>query len=153
MRTLNNMRTVGLALVMSFITFTPLKAESLAENANRGLAVWECAAFAQLAGLKESEELFTAGYENLKPAYDLKSKGLLTEDDEASLHMIVKLAFGGPSPDFMLGVLWDRTHHIAGQSVTGENWSELNSSQRELRQEAKATSLFYALNCEQLLTN
>ncbi|KZL11350.1 hypothetical protein [Pseudovibrio sp. Ad26] len=146
-----NMKTIGVALLMSFMGFTSLEAGSLAENANRGLAVWECAAFAHLADLKESEELFTVGYENLKPAYDLKSKELLTEEDEASLHMIVKLAFGGPSADFMLGVLWDRTHHIAGQSVTRENWSELNASQRVLRQEAEATSFYYALNCEQML--
>ena len=102
-------------------------AESSKDNARRGKAVWsafECAALANTVELPEERiRLFTFGYgQGQKFIAAWEAAKIQDVDVRKEVPMVVMWLLDGPSPDFVLGRLYER----ASDSGTTQDVYELD---------------------------
>jgi hypothetical protein len=97
--------------VLIFVT-TDASSQTSSQNALMGLKAWsafECSALASYAkDEKESERLFTLGYESGKVFLTALRAGKIQPDDiQARVPVGVMWKVAGPNIDFVLGRIWE----------------------------------------------
>jgi len=124
-------------------------AESSSEYAATGKAAWsafECSALAEKSKKpKEQERLFKYGYaQGLKFINAIQSEKVKREDLSKGVPMMMLLLLQGPTPDFMLGRVFESAVDSALDDVfkTGE---QFNSDEM---QETIAKNKFWKQNCQ-----
>jgi len=124
-------------------------AESSKEYAMMGQSTWvafECSALASKTGnAKEQERLFTFGYEEgLKFIDALKSEKIKNSDLKSEVPLTVLWSLQGPTPDFMLG----RVFEVAMEYALKDVYKTDGANNDEEMQKVKAEREFRKRNCK-----
>lgn len=137
------------SLVLALGSAAPVSAQSSSEYAAMGMATWsafECSVLAEKSNnATEQERLFKYGYgQGLKFIDAIQSKKIKRDDLSKSVPMIMLLLLQGPTPDFMLGRIFEGALDSALDDVykTGENF---NSDEM---QKSIAKDKFWKQNCQ-----
>lgn len=127
-----------------------LSSPASAQEAHLGRLSWSafhCSSLAsQSAQADEQQRLFQVGYESGLRYIEAVRAGRVTEEQVRSETPIgFSLGLGGPSPDFMLGRIYETAADKAYDDVT-EQISTPNAFDAEIRQ-VVAGNLFQQSNC------
>jgi hypothetical protein len=136
-------------LALGLVSGGPAFAASSSEYAAMGKAAWsafECSALAEKSKkTKEQERLFKHGYvQGLKFIEAIQSENVKREDLSRGVPLMMLLLLQGPTPDFMLGRVFEGTLDSALEDVykTGDHF---NSDEE---QETIADNKFWKQNCQ-----
>ncbi len=142
-------RILLLNFVVALIIGMPSYAATSPEYAAMGRAAWsafECSALAESSkNLQEQERLFKYGYaKGLEFIEAIQADKVKREDLSKGTPLIMLLLLQGPTPDFMLGRVFEGALDSALEDVfkTGENF---NSDEM---QETIAKNKFWKRNCQ-----
>lgn len=138
-----------LGLVLELASGKPVLAESSSEYAAMGKATWsafECSALAEKSkNQKEQERLFKYGYaQGLKFISAIQSGKVKREDLSKGAPMMMLLLLQGPTPDFMLG----RVFESALDSALGDVFKTGEQFNSDEMQETIAKNKFWKQNCQ-----
>jgi hypothetical protein len=147
------MRNTGIVvasiLLLLMLLITPTIADDSRDCAHKGRAMWsafECSSLASKNGNAEEQgRLFLYGYnEGQQFIAAVKAKKIKKDDLSSEVPMIVLLLLEGPTPDFMLGRIFEAAQKSALEDVFkfGEHF---NSEQEQL---IAAKDKFWKLNCQ-----
>ena len=143
------MKQIMFGSLLAFITTLPASAQSSKEYAQMAKASWsafECSSLASKSGVAgEQQRLFLFGYEQgIKFIVAVQSKKVNQKDLSSEAPLIMLLLLQGPTPDFMLGRIYESAQNSALKEVykTGEHF---NSDED---QKIIANNKFEKLNCE-----
>lgn len=136
-------------IAISFFLANPAMAESSKEYAIMGKGTWsafECSALAEKSkNPKEQERLFKYGYaQGLKFIEAIQQNKVKREDLSSESPLGMLLLLQGPTPDFMLGRVFEGALDSALKDVytTGEQFNT------EEMQETIAENKFWKQNCQ-----
>jgi hypothetical protein len=145
-------RLAGVPSVLGLLSIgmkVPADSQTSEDFARMAQATWsafECSTLATKTGdAKEQERLFKFGYEQgLKFIEALEAKRISNDDLRAEAPMVVLLLLQGPTPDFILGRIYQTAEESALEDVlkTGET---LNPDES---QKVIAQNKFHKANCE-----
>ncbi len=142
-------RIIAVCFTFSLLFGKPSFAASSSEYAEMGKAAWsafECSALASKSkNSKEQERLFKFGYaQGLKFISAIQTEKVKREDLSKGVPLILLLLLQGPTPDFMLGRVYEGALDSALEDVfkTGE---QFNSDET---QESIAKNKFWKQNCQ-----
>ena len=143
-----NLKTILLGLFVAFLNQSVM-AETSKEYAVMAKSVWsafECSVLAEKSkNVIEQERLFTYGYkQGLVFIEALKAQKIKQEDLSSESPLMMLLLLQGPTPDFMLGRVFEGALESGLKNVykTGE---EFNSDEM---QETIAKNEFWNRNCQ-----
>ncbi|MNB77589.1 hypothetical protein PS726_01830 [Pseudomonas fluorescens] len=127
-------------------TVSAQDSKAYAQMATASWSAFECSSLASKAGKpKEQERLFLYGYEQGKTFISAVQAGKVEQKDLSSeAPWIMLLLLEGPSPDFMLGRIYESAQNSALKDVykTGD---QFNSDEEQI---AIAANEFRKLNCQ-----
>jgi hypothetical protein len=138
-----------LPIVVSLFTASSALAESSKEYAIMGRSSWtafECSVLAgKIENTKEQERLFLFGYEQgLKFIDALQSNKIKQSDLSSEIPLAMGWSLQGPTPDFMLG----RVFEVAMEYALKDVYKTGNTSNNEETQKIKAERKFTQCNCK-----
>lgn len=146
------MRTTRIILISLVVGLTggmPSYAASSSEYAAMGKAVWnafECSTLAEKSkNPKEQERLFKYGYaKGLEFIKAIQAEKVKREDLSKGTPLIMLMLLQGPTPDFMLGRVFEGALDYALEDVfkTGEHFNSYEV------QESIAKNKFWKQNCQ-----
>ena len=144
-----NNKEIIFGALLAFVAIFPASAQNSKEYAQMAKASWcafECSSLASKAGnAGEQERLFVYGYEQGKKFISaVQSKKINQKDLSSEAPLVMLLLLQGPSPDFMLGRIYESAQDSALKDVfsTGEHF---NSNEE---QKAIAKNKLWNLNCQ-----
>lgn len=125
-----NNKQIIITAFLSFATVLPATAQDSKTYAQMAKATWsafECSSLASKAGKpKEQERLFLYGYEQGKIFISaVQAKKVEQKDLSSEAPLIMLLLLQGPTPDFMLGRVYESAQDSALKEVfnTGEHFN------------------------------
>jgi hypothetical protein len=132
----------------AFITTALACGPAHAQEAQLGRLSWAAFYCATLAGQaneqSEQERLFILGYQSGLSFINALQEGRVTEEQtDATVPLIVMLSLSGPTPDFMLGRVYEAAAEKAYDDVSGELDQILGPEMRR----SVAMGLFESNNC------
>ncbi|MBS4050768.1 MAG: hypothetical protein KGZ69_06155 [Methylomonas sp.] len=138
-----------LSFVFGLISGKPVFAESSSEYAQMGMAAWsafKCSALAEKSNNPQDQErLFKYGYaQGLKFIDAIRSEKVKREDLSTGVPMMMLLLLQGPTPDFMLG----RVFEGALDSATNDVFKTGDQFNSDEMQEIIAKNKFWKQNCQ-----
>ena len=142
-------RTILMGLVIWLVFGKPSFAASSSEYADMGMAAWsafECSALAGISkNTKEQELLFKYGYaQGLKFIEAIQAEKVEREDLSKGVPTMMLLLLQGPTPDFMLGRVFEGAVGSALEDVFKTD-DRFNSDKI---QEIIAKDKFWKQNCQ-----
>jgi hypothetical protein len=142
-------RLIHLAITVGLLSASRAEAAESKDYAVMARATWsafECSSLASKSeNKKEQERLFLFGYEQgLKFISALKAQKIKKEDLSNEVPLMMLLVLEGPTPDFMLGRIFDAAQDSALKDVykMGETFNP------EDVQKSIAEDKFWKLNCQ-----
>lgn len=138
------MRLIATACIMTALACGPANAQE-AQLGHLSWAAFYCATLAGQANEQsEQERLFILGYQSGLSFVDALQEGRVTEEQiDATVPLVVMLSLSGPTPDFMLGRLYEAAAEKAYDDVSGEFERVISP---EIRRSV-AMGLFSSNNC------
>lgn len=139
---------LSIVAISFFITSSTL-AETSKECALRGKGTWsafQCSALAgKIGNIKEKERLFLFGYEEgLRFVNILQSNKIRQSDCYSKLPLAMTWELQGPTPDFILG----RVFEVAMEYALKDVYKADNTGSNEEAQKLKAEIEFSKRNCK-----
>lgn len=136
-------------IVISFFITSSVLAETSKEYAIMGKSTWAafgCSSLASTTGnIKEQQRLFLFGYEEgLKFINALQTNKISRSDLSSELPLAMAWELQGPTPDFILG----RVFEVAMEYALKNVYKTDNSAFDEDMQKLRAESEFSKRNCE-----
>lgn len=146
------MKTRAYAAIATLLAFAGIAhgEESSKAYAKKALALWsafECSSLAGAAGMAEEEQsrLFLFGYDQGKQFIAaLQEKKILKGDLSNETPIGVLMLLQGPTPDFMLGRIFEAAQDEALKDVFGSNGNPHSKEEQKLL----AGNRYRAKNCE-----
>jgi hypothetical protein len=127
------------------VSLTSISPEISAQNARNGKVSWsafECASLA--VSQEEAERLFQVGYRaGLAFVQDVQLRRINKEDIDREVPVAFLLALRGPTPDFMLGRVFEAAQGSVFEDITEAALGSVDQDIRRLHSE----SLFNRQNC------
>lgn len=140
---------LSLSVILGFLVVNLAKSEDSRDFAMMGQASWsafECSSLAaESKNLQEQERLFLFGYEQgQKFIAAVEAEKIQQDDLSKEVPMIMLLLLEGPSPDFMLGRIYQMAQDSALEDVY-KTGGRFNSDEMK---EALAENMFSKANCK-----
>jgi len=143
------MRKIVLVSLLGFLFTNPAMGENPKDYVLMSQAAWrafECSSVAsKIDNPKEQERLFLFGYDQgQKFIAALKSKKVKEEYFSAEAPLGIVLNLQGPTPDFMLGRIYQTAQNSALDDIYKGKYYEITKKLRKLKAENK----FREMSCE-----
>jgi hypothetical protein len=130
-------------------------AEADAMAAKIMYSAWQCSIYAELKGDTDAQgRLFTLGYKKGKQFMDAAAAGTITaEEGRTIVPIVVGLLMAGPTPEFVLGRIFESAAGDAYDDVATEHASGLPRAPKDYVIDDKlqaiiASKEYSAANCE-----